>query len=297
MAEVCDNLDNDCDGETDEDFRTGGQYVDPDHCGSCDQSCDGAVANGTATCTADSGTPACVLDTCNPGFVEGPPGECSATTDIQCAPCTNDSQCQSGLSCQAVGDVGGQFCVQPCTIGGAPCGTGFDCQPLVQDGPTYCLLAAGGCAAQGTPCDADSTCEDLNPCTTGTCTNSACNFAPDNSYFESCYEGPEGTLDVGACVQGTRGCSDGVLGDCIDQIVPGPEVCGDGGDDDCDGTDDEGCDFVGFDMTSGGLMLSGPVGGGMTLDATLAGQPEGGPAPAVDAPFFVEFGLYLQDAP
>ncbi|MEC8025687.1 MAG: MopE-related protein, partial [Myxococcota bacterium] len=35
QAEACDFKDNDCDGETDEDFKVGGQYASYEHCGTC----------------------------------------------------------------------------------------------------------------------------------------------------------------------------------------------------------------------------------------------------------------------
>jgi hypothetical protein len=59
----------------------------------------------------------------------------------------------------------------------------------------------------------------------------------------SCYSGPAGTAGVGACAEGTQTCNaDGTaFGACVGEVQPGAEVCGDGLDNDCDGTSDEGC--------------------------------------------------------
>jgi hypothetical protein len=59
----------------------------------------------------------------------------------------------------------------------------------------------------------------------------------------SCYSGPAGTQNVGACQPGSRTCnSEGTAwGGCAGEVVPQTEACGNGGDDDCDGAIDEGC--------------------------------------------------------
>jgi hypothetical protein len=54
----------------------------------------------------------------------------------------------------------------------------------------------------------------------------------------ACYTGPLGTLGVGACVTGRQVCGDdGVLGACVGEVDPAPEICGDGIDQDCSGGD------------------------------------------------------------
>jgi hypothetical protein len=55
----------------------------------------------------------------------------------------------------------------------------------------------------------------------------------------SCYEGPEGTRDVGRCKAGMRACEDGRLGSCKGSVLPRAESCqNQGTDDDCDGESD-----------------------------------------------------------
>jgi hypothetical protein len=54
-----------------------------------------------------------------------------------------------------------------------------------------------------------------------------------------CYDGPEGTADLGICRVGQRFCVGGQMaGECVGQIVPQRETCN-GSDDDCDGEIDE----------------------------------------------------------
>ncbi len=56
---------------------------------------------------------------------------------------------------------------------------------------------------------------------------------------QSCYSGPAGTAGVGICKAGTQICLSGVWGFCAGQVMPGVETCN-GADDDCDGSTDEG---------------------------------------------------------
>jgi hypothetical protein len=56
---------------------------------------------------------------------------------------------------------------------------------------------------------------------------------------QSCYDGPAGSLGVGACAPGVRVCSGESWGECEGQVLPRAETC-DGADDDCDGEADDG---------------------------------------------------------
>ena len=59
-------------------------------------------------------------------------------------------------------------------------------------------------------------------------------FCPQGQ-SEPCYEGRQGTLNVGICRAGIRHCQeDRRWGACLDQVLPQTEVCN-GQDDDCDG--------------------------------------------------------------
>ena len=59
---------------------------------------------------------------------------------------------------------------------------------------------------------------------------------------EGCYSGPPGTEGVGECIGGSMTCSEqGAYGPCVGEVTPTQELCGNGLDDDCDATADDGC--------------------------------------------------------
>lgn len=69
---------------------------------------------------------------------------------------------------------------------------------------------------------------------------------------ESCYAGPEETRNVGVCRDGIRECSlDGTQwSDCEGEILPNAlEICGNGLDDNCNGSSDENCGSPSFSIT------------------------------------------------
>ncbi|PCC67177.1 hypothetical protein SAMN02745121_09035 [Nannocystis exedens] len=56
--------------------------------------------------------------------------------------------------------------------------------------------------------------------------------------IQSCYGGPDGTLDVGECVAGQQECGrDELWGPCVGEVVPAPDTCDQPGDESCDGLD------------------------------------------------------------
>ena len=68
-----------------------------------------------------------------------------------------------------------------------------------------------------------------------------------------CFDGPEGTLDVGLCHAGTQTCTGGQWSECVGQVVPHAELCDDD-DWDCDGDPHDGYDLDGHAVgTSCGL--------------------------------------------
>src|SRR5687768_3738477 len=58
--------------------------------------------------------------------------------------------------------------------------------------------------------------------------------------IEACYNGPQGTENVGTCASGTRTCNDlGQWSVCNGEILPAGEICGNALDDNCSGVADE----------------------------------------------------------
>lgn len=71
--------------------------------------------------------------------------------------------------------------------------------------------------------------------------------------IEACYTGQLGTKGVGPCKEGTRTCdASGAWGACAEQIVPSQELCGDGIDNNCNGSIDEDEDRDGDGLTTCG---------------------------------------------
>jgi len=89
----------------------------------------------------------------------------------------------------------------------------------------------------------------------GACTDSAnCDMGPcDPGTTRTCYTGAMGTEGVGPCTGGNQTCGmSGIWEDCVGQVVPAPENCGDHIDNNCNGMTDEDVDADGDGYTSCG---------------------------------------------
>ena len=227
--EVCNNLDDDCDGRVDGLSRSCGTDVGACRAGTelCLSgswgSCLGAIGPSTERCDGVDNDCDGSVDEADPDV--GTPcgetqGECEAGT-IQCV--------GGALSC--VGAVGptAEVCdgldndcdgLPDDGLGvGAPCGSDVGaCQPgvtICRDGMTFC---------EGEIAPASESCNDLDD---------DC----DGSIDEGLGLGEACGTDVGACMAGTLQCIDG-RETCVGEVPAGTETC-DCEDNDCDGSVDE----------------------------------------------------------
>ena len=241
-TETCDNLDNDCDGATDEELTR-------------DTSC------GVGICTGNTGMETCsagnwINDTCDP--LAGAVAEtCDGTLDEDCdGIIDNGCDCTDGESRNCGSDTGEcNFGTQTCVSGAwsAECigGTGptteicdnldNDCDNAIDENltrPSTC--GVGQCAAAGI-----ETCSagiwDNDTCLPGTPTAETCDNLDndcDNVIDDDLTR--ETTCGVGGCaVSVIETCTAGVWdGDACLPSTPTAETC-DNLDNDCDGTIDE----------------------------------------------------------
>ena len=200
-VETCDFKDNDCDGQTDEDFKTAGKYVHPNHCGTCFNDCTGTIPNGKARCDGSGLVAVCVVDECDDGFYPLGPYQCLPEGEALCTPCSSDLACEGG-KCVSVG--GSLHCTESCVDVGCP--EFYECSGIDGLPGKWCLPVSNDCDCSKANAGAH------RPCSiTGA--------------FGTCF-GTE-TCDPEA---GWSGCT---------AVPPEPEIC-DGLDNDCSGIPDDG---------------------------------------------------------
>jgi hypothetical protein len=258
-VEICDDVDNDCNGTVDDGFDKEG---DPAHCGTCGYACGDHIPDGATVDGCLNGQ--CVY-TCLDGNrdLDGDLAQGGLGTGCEYAcpvwPTTNESCNDADDDCDGLTDrdANGVILTQSCYTGpGGTAGTG-----ICQQGTQSCSGGGWGtCEGEVTPepneqCDTlDHDCDgdplngfnldtDLLNC--GGCGNSCFASAPPDAHPISC--------TTGAC---DWACNDGYQNpdgdwsngceyhyDCEPTAPDGVEYC-DGADNDCDGSTDENADLV-----------------------------------------------------
>jgi hypothetical protein len=243
--ELCDGVDNDCDGATDEDYVAK------------------ATSCGRGQCAA-TGVLSCVdgreVDSCKPGSPAQSDATCN-TLDDDCDGTADEdfvsTQTSCGLgACGATGStscVGGQ--VKDSCKPGAPGASDADCNGVDDDCSgqadedyvqTQTTCGIGACQAQGT-----RSCEngkEIDSCVMRPAaeSDSDCDGVDDDcsGQADEDYVPAQTTCGIGACeAQGTRSCENGKEVDsCVVGMAAASDNDCDGVDDDCSGQADE--DYV-----------------------------------------------------
>ncbi len=212
-TEICDGVDNDCNGTIDDGFGTGD---------TCTAGVGACAVEGILGCTDDGTESIC----------EAAVGEPSTETcdgiDNDCDGETDEENAGGGGSCMT-GQPGA------CSVGSFVCTAGeLVCEPINMATPTEL------CGADNTGDGVDNNCDGQ--------VDEGCGNCPENS-IRDCYTGTSSTRGVGLCEDGQQQCLNGDYQACLGQTLPATEACNQM-DDDCDGDTDEGFN-VGNACTAG----------------------------------------------
>lgn len=182
----------------------------------------GVCVAGTRSCGADGFFGACV------GEVLPKAEDCTAPTDDDCDGVPDDGcSCEPGFSRTC-------FSADATLVDVGICKAGV--QTCDDDGAGY-----GACDGEVTPQTEDCGTALDDDCD-GEVNESEAGCVCTSGEEKACFDGP-GTAGVGNCAAGTQVCAqDGLsFSACNGQISAQTELCGNGQDDDCDGSVDEGC--------------------------------------------------------
>lgn len=228
--EKCNKLDDDCDGQTDEDFNL---QTDVNHCGQCNKKC--TFDNAVATCQNST----CILQSCNADYYDLDPNVngceyyCLKTGAEVCDEADNDCDGQTDEGFDKQTDVNNcGKCKNICQFSNAAasCNNGTCIQGACHTGYKDLDPNVAGCEYK---------CPVWTPTTDEASASTRCDGV-DNDCDGNTDEDFQTTscgIDTGLCKAGTLTCKNGVES-CENSQGPTAEIC-DGYDNDCDGQSDE----------------------------------------------------------
>jgi hypothetical protein len=241
--EICDNLDNDCNGIVDDPFN---KQSDPNNCGSCGHICQNDFTATTPNAIAGCQAGACVIAACTPGFYNND-GQFANGCEYACAGTPGTPEVCDGVDndCDGLVDAADTHtCTQnsqcPQAALGETC-TGGHCSFDLQTVSNFCAQL-GACSGSHPVCSAPAG---------GGQVQWICNY-------DHCSGSPNTLCTTTAQCPAGQTCVNDVQLTGINQIIGNETLC-DGKDNDCDGCIDESYPAVG--------LTPDPVGGTCTATA------------------------------
>jgi len=221
-TEICNGIDDNCDGQTDEGF--GGMT-----CGI------GACQVTVAACMGGT-PPPCVPTSPMPETCNGVDDDCNTMVDdglpmISCG----RGACRRSVAGCAAGVPG--VCVPGMPVAESCNGLDDNCDGVIDDGFGALNCGAGACARTVASCTGGVPMS----CTPGTPTTETCNNIDDDC--NGMIDDGLGLIScgVGACLRSVAACTAGALGTCTPGSPAASETCGNNIDDNCNGAVDELC--------------------------------------------------------